>query len=162
MNHKDTVYTIADRYVESLTTNLFSEQPGSSNRWVHLIHNWRTGGSSLTALLSVNFHDSYLKVGHPFTRDGWPVDYSLNPYQVTEASQLTSWIQYQASPAILLSHTYYGMASNLACLILIFGLHGACCEIKFWLYAFMKAIKVFTSARWLCGSYEGPQFQYCF
>ena len=84
-----------------------------SDRWIHLIHNWRTGGSSLTALLSVNFHDSYLKVGHPFTRDGWPVDYGLNPDQVTSESQLSSWINYQSSPAIVAGHTYYGMASQL-------------------------------------------------
>ena len=115
MINSDTTYTIADRYVDpsryKVVFGLTKRWP--INRWVHLIHNWRTGGSSLTALLSVNLHDSYLKVGHPFTRDGWPVDYSLNPYQVTEASQLASWIKYQTSPAILAGHTYYGMASKL-------------------------------------------------
>ena len=93
------VNTIADRYVDrSIYQNVF----GVPKLWhgdspVHLIHNWRTGGSSLTALLSVNFHDSYLKVGHPFTRDGWPVDYALNPFQVTEQSHLVSWLENQNS-----------------------------------------------------------------
>ena len=67
----------------------------------------------LNSFIGVNFHDSYLKVGHPFTRDGWPVDYSLHPYQVTKSSQLSSWIDYQTSPAIVAGHTYYGMAKNL-------------------------------------------------
>ena len=83
------------------------------NQWVHLIHNWRTGGSSLTALLSVNFHDSYLKVGHPFTRHGWPVDYDKHPLQITTSDQLTQWIKAQSTPAILAGHTYAGMASGL-------------------------------------------------
>ncbi|WP_136987752.1 hypothetical protein [Synechococcus sp. UW69] len=83
------------------------------NRWVHLIHNWRTGGSSLTALLSVNVHDSYLKIGHPFTRCGWPVPYDVQPLQITEAKQLKLWIKSQKSPAILAGHTYAGMPLGL-------------------------------------------------
>ncbi len=108
-------YTIADRYVDSSTYKAVfgSSKLWPADRWIHLVHNWRTGGSSLTALLSVNFHDSYLKVGHPFTRDGWPVDYGLNPFQVTEASQLSAWIKHQAKSAILAGHTYYGMAPQL-------------------------------------------------
>lgn len=58
------VLTVADRYVpRKLYAPVFGvpkRWPGQ--RWVHLVHNWRTGGSSLTALLSVNLHDSYLKV----------------------------------------------------------------------------------------------------
>ena len=84
--------SVADRYVNRTVYKHVFGVPKTwpMPNWVHLIHNWRTGGSSLTALLSVNFHDSYLKVGHPFTRDGWPVDYSLHPYQVTKPSQLLS------------------------------------------------------------------------
>ena len=81
MNYDELPLTVADRYNDrNVHLNVFGlPKHWPANRWVHLIHNWRTGGSSLTALLSVNFHDSYLKVGHPFTRDGWPVDYSLDP-----------------------------------------------------------------------------------
>ena len=106
--------SVADRYKERSiyidTFGLPKSWPKPS--WVHLIHNWRTGGSSLTALLSVNFHDSYLKVGHPFTRDGWPVDYGLDPFQVTKPSHLSAWIKQQHHPSILAGHTYYGMASQ--------------------------------------------------
>ena len=109
------VDTPSDRYLDR---NLYSQLLGVPkhwpvNRWVHLVHNWRTGGSSLTALLSVNIHDSYLKIGHPFTRSGWPVDYSLEPLQVTQASQLREWIHAQPSPGVLAGHTYFGMASAL-------------------------------------------------
>jgi hypothetical protein len=111
----DPVFTIADRYTpRQLYTPVFGvpkRWPGQ--RWVHLVHNWRTGGSSLTALLSVNLHDSYLKVGHPFTRDGWPVNYGLHPLQITRAEQLIQWIRAQPSPAILAGHTYAGMAAKL-------------------------------------------------
>lgn len=109
------VLSVADRYVpRELYTPVFGvPKRWPIKRWVHLVHNWRTGGSSLTALLSVNLHDSYLKVGHPFTRDGWPVDYRLHPLQITRAEQLTQWIQAQPSPAILAGHTYAGMAGNL-------------------------------------------------
>ena len=74
------VLTPSDRYVkrEKFSSIFGIPKFWAAKKWVHLIHNWRTGGSSLTALLSVNIHDSYLKVGHPFTRDGWPVD-SLLP-----------------------------------------------------------------------------------
>jgi hypothetical protein len=109
------VLTVADRYVpREIYAPVFGvpkHWPGK--RWVHLVHNWRTGGSSLTAILSVNVHDSYLKVGHPFTRDGWPVDYSLHPLQITRADQLCQWIQAQPSPGILAGHTYAGMAQQL-------------------------------------------------
>ena len=109
------VLTPSDRYVNR---DKFSKIFGvpkfwPSKKWVHLIHNWRTGGSSLTALLSVNIHDSYLKVGHPFTRDGWPVDYSLAPLQITTASQLKEWINVQPTPGVLAGHTYAGMANGL-------------------------------------------------
>ena len=106
--------SVADRYrdrsVYETTFGVPKLWPSSS--WVHLIHNWRTGGSSLTALLSVNFHDSYLKVGHPFTRDGWPVDYSLDPFQVTKPKHLSAWIKEKTSPSILAGHTYFGMPSK--------------------------------------------------
>lgn len=107
--------TPSDRYKDR---NLFCSILGvpktwPSNHWVHLVHNWRTGGSSLTALLSVNIHDSYLKVGHPFTRDGWPVDYSLAPLQITNADQLKQWISVQPTPGVLAGHTYAGMATAL-------------------------------------------------
>jgi len=109
------VLTIADRYISrELYAPIFGlpkHWPGMN--WVHLIHNWRTGGSSLTALLSLNFHDSYLKVGHPFTRDGWPVDYGLHPLQITRHEQLSQWIKAQPAPAILAGHTYHGMAGRL-------------------------------------------------
>ena len=106
--------SVADRYNDR---TIFDDTFGVPKvwpipSWVHLIHNWRTGGSSLTALLSVNFHDSYLKVGHPFTRDGWPVDYGLDPFQVTKPSHLLEWIRVQQTPAILAGHTYYGMANQ--------------------------------------------------
>ena len=109
-------FTPADRYIDR---NKYSELFGvpkywPKKKWVHLVHNWRTGGSSLTALLSVNFHDSYLKVGHPFTRDGWPVDYKLHPLQITTAPQLSEWIRSQPHPAILAGHTYAGMANGLS------------------------------------------------
>ena len=109
------VQTVADRYVprERYAKIFGVPKLWSGQRWVHLVHNWRTGGSSLTALLSVNFHDSYLKVGHPFTRDGWPVDYSQHPLQITKAHQLREWIDVQPSPGILAGHTYAGMAANL-------------------------------------------------
>lgn len=114
------VLTVADSYVpRKLYAPVFGvpkRWPGQ--RWVHLVHNWRTGGSSLTALLSVNLHDSYLKVGHPFSRDGWPVDYSRHPLQITQAEQLIQWIRAQPSPAILAGHTYAGMAGHL-------GIHNA-------------------------------------
>tara|TARA_B100000674_G_scaffold499457_2_gene545921 strand:- start:9304 stop:10506 length:1203 start_codon:yes stop_codon:yes gene_type:complete len=109
------VLTPSDRYVNR---NKFAKVFGvpkfwPSKKWVHLIHNWRTGGSSLTALLSVNIHDSYLKVGHPFTRDGWPVDYSLTPLQITSANQLKEWIDVQPTPGVLAGHTYAGMPNAL-------------------------------------------------
>tara|TARA_B100000674_G_scaffold496657_1_gene527514 strand:+ start:5668 stop:6810 length:1143 start_codon:yes stop_codon:yes gene_type:complete len=115
MNQSDTPLSVADRYNNrNVHKNVFGlPKKWPIDSWVHLIHNWRTGGSSLTALLSVNFHDSYLKVGHPFTRDGWPVDYSLDPYQVTKQSQLMAWIRQQQSPSILAGHTYYGMPKTL-------------------------------------------------
>lgn len=114
-NPVEPVHTIADRYAprEPYTHVFGVPKRWSGTRWVHLIHNWRTGGSSLTALLSVNLHDSYLKIGHPFTRDGWPVDYSLHPVQITKAKQLKEWISVQPSPAILAGHTYAGMAKRL-------------------------------------------------
>lgn len=109
------VLSVADRYVPreiyAPVFGLPKRWPGK--RWVHLVHNWRTGGSSLTALLSVNLHDSYLKVGHPFSRDGWPVDYSRHPLQITRAEQLIQWIRAQPSAAILAGHTYAGMAERL-------------------------------------------------
>lgn len=109
-------FTVADRYADrEIYKDLFGVPklwPGE--RWVHLVHNWRTGGSSLTALLSVNVHDSYLKVGHPFTRDGWPLDYAKHPQQITQAGQLREWIQAQHSPGILAGHTYFGMAEGLS------------------------------------------------
>lgn len=115
MKNQIALKTVADQYVNrSKYKSIFGVPklwPGK--RWVHLIHNWRTGGSSLTALLSVNVHDSYLKVGHPFTRDGWPVDYGLNPFQVTSPKHLKTWISSQVRPAIMAGHTYYGMAPNL-------------------------------------------------
>ena len=114
MNSSSSPLSVADRYVKrSVYEPVFGvpkKWPVPS--WVHLIHNWRTGGSSLTALLSVNFHDSYLKVGHPFTRDGWPVDYSLDPFQVTKSDQLGAWINQQSSHSILAGHTYYGMHNH--------------------------------------------------
>ena len=105
------VLTPADRYRDR---TLYEEIFGvpkfwPSDKWVHLVHNWRTGGSSLTALLSSNFHDSYLKIGHPFTRDGWPVNYELHPLQITRADQLQQWVISQPSPGILAGHTYSGM-----------------------------------------------------
>ena len=114
MNSQQSPLSIADRYVErSRYENVFGfPKQWPIPQWVHLIHNWRTGGSSLTALLSVNFHDSYLKVGHPFTRDGWPVDYSLDPFQVTKPSHLSAWIKQQKRPSILAGHTYYGLPSQ--------------------------------------------------
>lgn len=109
------VLTPSDRYVER---NPFAKLFGvpkywPSSQWVHLIHNWRTGGSSLTALLSVNIHDSYLKIGHPFTRHGWPVDYSFAPLQITNADQLQQWIKVQPTSGVLAGHTYGGMATAL-------------------------------------------------
>jgi hypothetical protein len=109
------VYTPSDRYINRQKFSKIFGVPKywPSKKWVHLIHNWRTGGSSLTALLSVNIHDSYLKVGHPFTREGWPVDYSLAPLQITTAKQLKEWIQVQPTPGVLAGHTYAGMANGL-------------------------------------------------
>lgn len=111
------VLTPADRYSERTQLLNVFKLPSywTGGRWVHLIHNWRTGGSSLTALLSVNFHDSYLKIGHPFTRTGWPVPYDLHPLQITEASQLHAWMtsQPKSCPAILAGHTYGGMNTRL-------------------------------------------------
>ena len=109
------ILTPSDRYVNrEKFANIFGVPKfWPSKRWVHLVHNWRTGGSSLTALLSVNIHDSYLKVGHPFTRDGWPVEYSLAPLQITTAKQLNEWIQVQPTAGVLAGHTYAGMANAL-------------------------------------------------
>lgn len=107
--------TVADRYVpREIYAPVFGvPKHWTGKRWVHLVHNWRTGGSSLTAILSVNLHDSYLKVGHPFTRDGWPVDYTVHPIQITRTDQLIQWVKAQPSPAILAGHTYAGMATRL-------------------------------------------------
>jgi len=107
-----TVISIADKYTAN---ELYSLCFGTHKLWphpkpIHLIHNWRTGGSSLSALLSLNFHSSYLKVGHPFTRSGWPVDYSCHPTQITTLKSISEHSTSQSYEHIILAgHTYNGL-----------------------------------------------------
>ena len=36
------------------------------------LHNWRCAGSTFTSLLASNYQDTYIKIGGPFNRFGWP------------------------------------------------------------------------------------------
>ena len=79
---------------------------------VHFIHNWRCAGTSINSLLSSNYHDSYLKIGHPFTSLGWPESYDSHREPLQTLSQLRSTIstlQSSTESFIIGGHTFYGL-----------------------------------------------------
>ena len=79
---------------------------------VHFIHNWRCAGTTVNSLLSSNFHQSYLKIGHPFTNFGWPEPYDTHRAPLQSKSQLKSALgalRYSSKAAIVGGHTFYGL-----------------------------------------------------
>tara|TARA_B100000674_G_scaffold49872_2_gene34456 strand:+ start:1512 stop:2663 length:1152 start_codon:yes stop_codon:yes gene_type:complete len=81
---------------------------------VHFVHNWRCAGTTINSILSSNFHNRYLKVGHPFNIFGWPHDYDNHPDPLLTVGQIRNLTQsFSPSPVILGGHTFFGLDSFL-------------------------------------------------
>ena len=81
-------------------------------RNVHFIHNWRCAGTSVNSLLSSNFYNSYIKIGHPFTSYGWPEDYRSHRDPLLTVEQLRKSIITASSSrnsVIVGGHTFLGL-----------------------------------------------------
>lgn len=82
------------------------------SRNVHFIHNWRCAGTTVNSLLSSNFHNSYLKIGHPFTCYGWPEDYRSHRQPLLTVEQLRKSITTSSlsrNNVIVGGHTFLGL-----------------------------------------------------
>ena len=86
--------------------------PGNSS--VHFIHNWRSAGTTISSILSSNFPNQYLKIGHPFTIFGWPAPYKNHPEPLVSLSQIRDKFTDSIFPSnILGGHTFLGLESLL-------------------------------------------------
>ena len=84
------------------------------DRSVHFIHNWRCAGTTVNSILSSNFHDQYLKIGHPFTNFGWPHDYENHPEPLLTIDQIRRLVKSSQPDSIILGgHTFFGLESFL-------------------------------------------------
>ena len=84
------------------------------NRSVHFIHNWRCAGTTVNSILSSNFHENYLKIGHPFTTFGWPHDYENHPEPLLTVGQIRSLVKSSQPKSVILGgHTFLGLESLL-------------------------------------------------
>lgn len=85
-----------------------------SKHSIHFVHNWRCAGTTINSVLSSNFHDRYLKIGHPFNVYGWPYDYNNHPLPLLSLGQIRTLIKSSSpSPVILGGHTFLGLDSFL-------------------------------------------------
>lgn len=85
-----------------------------NNRSVHFIHNWRCAGTTINSILSSNFHDNYLKIGHPFTPFGWPHPYDNHPEPLLTVGQIRSLVKSSQPKSVILGgHTFLGLESFL-------------------------------------------------
>ena len=81
---------------------------------VHFIHNWRSAGTTISSILSSNYPNQYLKIGHPFTIYGWPASYKQHPEPITTLGQIRKRFVHSTSSAnILGGHTFLGLESFL-------------------------------------------------
>ena len=81
-------------------------------RNVHFIHNWRCAGTTVNSLLSSNFHQYYLKIGHPFTCFGWPEDYRLHRDPLLTVDQIRKVIPISSNSnanVVVGGHTFLGL-----------------------------------------------------
>ncbi len=81
---------------------------------INFLHNWRCAGSTLSSLLSANFHQSYLKIGHPFDSFGWPENYQKHRPPLISLSQLR--LAKQRTPGescIIGGHLFLGLQAAL-------------------------------------------------
>lgn len=85
-----------------------------SEHSIHFLHNWRCAGTTLNSILSSNFRDTYLKIGHPFTYFGWPYDYNNHPSPLLSLGQIKASGQ-SISPRqfIVGGHTFLGLEGFL-------------------------------------------------
>lgn len=84
------------------------------NQSVHFIHNWRCAGTTVNSILSSNFHERYLKIGHPFNNFGWPHDYNNHPEPLLTVGQIRRLIKSSQSHSVILGgHTFLGLESFL-------------------------------------------------
>ena len=81
---------------------------------VLFIHNWRCAGSTINSVLSSNFHQHYLKIGHPFTIFGWPFDYLKHPQPLLSVGGIRNRIKLSSPhPVIVGGHIFLGLESFL-------------------------------------------------
>ena len=81
---------------------------------VHFIHNWRSAGTTISSILSSNFSNQYLKIGHPFTIYGWPAAYKNHPDPLISLGQVRNCFSHSKYPSnILGGHTFLGLESLL-------------------------------------------------
>ena len=62
-----------------------------------------------------NFHEHYLKIGHPFTSLGWPHNYDNHPEPLLTVGQIRRLIKSSQPHSVILGgHTFLGLESFLA------------------------------------------------
>ena len=84
------------------------------DRSVHFIHNWRCAGTTVNSILSSNFRQHYLKIGHPFTTFGWPHDYRNHPEPLLTLGQIRSLVKLSQPKSVILGgHTFLGLENFL-------------------------------------------------
>lgn len=74
-----------------------------------LIHNWRTAGTSTSALLASNFGGRYIKIGVQFNSFGWMKDLK-NGHQITQLGEVKERI---GSSHIVGGHLFAGLEAFL-------------------------------------------------
>lgn len=85
------------------------------NQSVHFIHNWRCAGTTVNSILSSNFHEHYLKIGHPFSNYGWPHNYDNHPEPLLTVGQIRRLIKSSQPHSVILGgHTFLGLESFLS------------------------------------------------
>ena len=85
-----------------------------SKHSVHFLHNWRCAGSTINSILSSNYNDRYLKVGHPFNIFGWPHDYNNHPSPLLSLGHIRQIIKSSAPNSVIVGgHTFLGLESFL-------------------------------------------------
>lgn len=85
-----------------------------SKNSVHFVHNWRCAGSTVNSILSSNYHNNYLKIGHPFTNFGWPHDYNNHPTPILSLAQIRDLMRISNPQQVIVGgHTFLGLESFL-------------------------------------------------
>ncbi len=81
---------------------------------MHFLHNWRCAGTTVNSILSSNYHEHYLKIGHPFSVFGWPHDYNNHPSPLLSVGHIRNLVNSNYPKSVIIGgHTFLGLESFL-------------------------------------------------